>query len=492
MSKRIASLLAALTLAVTPSLAGAQWTGLAHGVEYLARTDPGPNRIRALRINLCAAGVRIRATPSDQRGQVTSAWGNASGALAAINGGYGLSGFRPDAGRAAGGGAEWPDSVDTEVRGFFAFGPRNVYHSPAPAVEALPPWAEEAVNGDATLVQGGVAVDCGGCGSGARAPRTALGISADGSTLTMVTVDGRMASSRGMTIDELAILMASFDVDRAMNLDGGGSTTMWVRGQGVVNVPSDGSERTVSNHLGVFATGAGPNRHCRQGYAATYLGSTFPGEGGVRIPIEVGQTVTGSMDFRNDGTETWTGNTRLAPTPRDEDSPLAAPDWISPTRIASPDVDTPTGATGRFTFSLTAPPTPGEYRMTFSAVEEWVTWFGDSWGPADEVFVLTVIATPPGADAGPSALDAGATDTDAAVSTDAGQVARSDASTTPAIDAGPRTPGTPIGGGCAVLAGERPAPAWGAVVALLALCLRRRRAPGVNTRARLARKCMKL
>ena len=60
-----------------------------------------------------------------------------------------------------------------------------------------------------------------------------------------------------MTIDQLAVLMSSFGIERAMNLDGGGSTTMWVKGQGVVNVPSDGVQRVVANHLGVFATGKG-------------------------------------------------------------------------------------------------------------------------------------------------------------------------------------------------------------------------------------------
>lgn len=42
-----------------------------------------------------------------------------------------------------------------------------------------------------------------------------------------------------MTIDELALLMKDLNCVNALNLDGGGSTTMWIKGKGVVNHPSD-------------------------------------------------------------------------------------------------------------------------------------------------------------------------------------------------------------------------------------------------------------
>jgi exopolysaccharide biosynthesis protein len=82
-----------------------------------------------------------------------------------------------------------------------------------------------------------------------RHPRTALGFSADSSTLYLITVDGRSESSSGMSLAELASLMQSLGVAQGLNLDGGGSTTLVLNGR-VVNHPSDSSgERTVGNIL---------------------------------------------------------------------------------------------------------------------------------------------------------------------------------------------------------------------------------------------------
>src|SRR5690606_34819096 len=82
-----------------------------------------------------------------------------------------------------------------------------------------------------------------------RHPRTAVGVTAEG-RLLWVTVDGRQAPySDGMSLEELASLMARLGARDAVNLDGGGSTTMVVRGA-VVNRPSDAAgERAVGNAL---------------------------------------------------------------------------------------------------------------------------------------------------------------------------------------------------------------------------------------------------
>ena len=85
----------------------------------------------------------------------------------------------------------------------------------------------------------------------ARQPRTLAGVRADG-TILLVTVDGRRPGwSVGMTLPEAARLMRSLGARDALNLDGGGSSTMTVRGE-VVSRPSDrGGERPVSD--GVYA-----------------------------------------------------------------------------------------------------------------------------------------------------------------------------------------------------------------------------------------------
>lgn len=82
----------------------------------------------------------------------------------------------------------------------------------------------------------------------ARHPRTAIGWRPDGK-LVLVVVDGRQPASTGMTIEELAALMRELDCTDAMNLDGGGSTTMVIRNR-IVNRPSDPTgERPVSDAL---------------------------------------------------------------------------------------------------------------------------------------------------------------------------------------------------------------------------------------------------
>ncbi|HKP19326.1 MAG TPA: phosphodiester glycosidase family protein [Gaiellaceae bacterium] len=84
-----------------------------------------------------------------------------------------------------------------------------------------------------------------------RQPRTLAGVRADGALL-LVTVDGRAPGwSAGMTLPEAARLMRSLGARDAVNLDGGGSSTMTVRGE-VVNRPSDRVERAVSDGLFVM------------------------------------------------------------------------------------------------------------------------------------------------------------------------------------------------------------------------------------------------
>ncbi len=85
-----------------------------------------------------------------------------------------------------------------------------------------------------------------------RHPRTCLGIVSKNKIL-LVTVDGRSDQADGMNLHELTDLMISLGCVEAINLDGGGSTTMWLADQGVVNMPSDNKkfdhegERPVSN-----------------------------------------------------------------------------------------------------------------------------------------------------------------------------------------------------------------------------------------------------
>ncbi len=120
------------------------------------------------------------------------------------------------------------------------------------------PVPRTAVGGRELLVVDGVPQNHDGQGNNTAAPRTAVGFSKDGSEMQVITVDGRQADSGGVTLTELALMMKRAGSHSALNLDGGGSSTLIAREPGsdalqVENSPSDGSERTVPNGLALTA-----------------------------------------------------------------------------------------------------------------------------------------------------------------------------------------------------------------------------------------------
>lgn len=85
-----------------------------------------------------------------------------------------------------------------------------------------------------------------------RAPRTAIGITAEKDIILLV-VDGRSAVSKGVTLMELAGYLKEMGAVNAMNFDGGGSSEMVIN-RTVMNYPSDnGKERMISSAIGVYA-----------------------------------------------------------------------------------------------------------------------------------------------------------------------------------------------------------------------------------------------
>jgi hypothetical protein len=89
-----------------------------------------------------------------------------------------------------------------------------------------------------------------------RHPRTAAGVTADGRTLILLAIDGRQPGhSVGATLPELADLMLELGAHDAVALDGGGSTSFYLKradGTLVTNRPSGGKWRPVANHLGIW------------------------------------------------------------------------------------------------------------------------------------------------------------------------------------------------------------------------------------------------
>ncbi|MEN8122847.1 MAG: phosphodiester glycosidase family protein [Bacteroidota bacterium] len=81
-----------------------------------------------------------------------------------------------------------------------------------------------------------------------RHPRTCLGITKD--SIIFVTIDGRSKQAEGMNLYEAQKYMHDLGCIDAINLDGGGSTTIWTKNKGVVNNPSSiKGERKVANAL---------------------------------------------------------------------------------------------------------------------------------------------------------------------------------------------------------------------------------------------------
>lgn len=136
----------------------------------------------------------------------------------------------------------------------------------------LPADTRYAVSGSATVLKSGVPIVS--ADGAVRHPRSSVGLSADGATLVMLAVDGRQATveespyrrihSRGATLQELGELMRGFGASDAINLDGGGSTSIVLKDPHtgvftVANQPSDTStlgipvaiERPVADVIGI-------------------------------------------------------------------------------------------------------------------------------------------------------------------------------------------------------------------------------------------------
>jgi hypothetical protein len=156
--------------------------------------------------------------------------------------------------------------VSAAVNGWHSFVTRSDNTATIVSNGTVPANAWNAVSGNQRLVTNGVNVAPNDSYTNTLNPHTAAGIGANGHLFFMV-VDGRQGNfSEGMYTSEMADIFIDFGVRNAINLDGGGSSTL-VFGDGTggaartINSPSDGSseqspgsQRSVANHFGVYAT----------------------------------------------------------------------------------------------------------------------------------------------------------------------------------------------------------------------------------------------
>lgn len=218
----------------------AEWRSVAPGVEYQRLGD-----VHVARVDLKHPETKVIASTKAERGMAISAFAKKTKAIVAINGDYFDEQFRP-IGKAAGAcGVWWEGKRVSRRQGLVVVGAgraeiqRNT--------QSARNWARGAVSGWPLLVE-----RCAAVGklpgsdffTNAKHPRTAVGLSRDGKTMYFV-----VAAGEGLTLPELArFLVNELGACRAMNLDGGGSSAIWVR-DAVVS----GRDPRVGNHLAVVA-----------------------------------------------------------------------------------------------------------------------------------------------------------------------------------------------------------------------------------------------
>ena len=231
------------------------------GVTHIRRvTDT--QRIHVVKIDLTARTIRLRAT-RPPGGKTVPTFASDDGVQVAINGDFGTrTSPWKTSGLAMGDGDLWSNTSDGTIEGLTAIGRDNRVEiaPPAEVLAAPEDWMSEIVGGRPLVVDEGAALEAvppwsrDGCSPHfcQPEPRSAIGISQDGGTLILATIDGRYSGAAGMTTKQVGTLMVEFGAWRALNIDGGGSTTLVIKSEGgVVNTPSDGCCRVVSNHLGV-------------------------------------------------------------------------------------------------------------------------------------------------------------------------------------------------------------------------------------------------
>jgi hypothetical protein len=219
----------------------------------------GHQTVNVLEIASSRPSVEVKPYSSDPNFG-TSAAANSAGAVAAINGGF-FDGS---------GNSLCLIKIDGQLESVNSFGVRRSFgltKQKQPLFEAVEsdwPAAWQAIGGHPNLLTDGV-VDIWPWSDSSfytsKHPRTAIGLTANG-TILFVTVDGRTSAGVGMTLPELAELLLDLGATQAINLDGGGSTTMWVRDMsinGIVNYPSDNGqadhwgERAVADAMFVYS-----------------------------------------------------------------------------------------------------------------------------------------------------------------------------------------------------------------------------------------------
>lgn len=219
--------------------------------------------IHVVSVDLTCPEIKLVGTQQADRGETVSQFAEKYRVNVAINGGYFREGFFPF-GLTMTDGQVWDKARDTFNRSFLACDAQN--HCTIDPINhvakvnpkwnlVVPGWQVlDASRGDFICADNESTI----CSEGkfsTRHPRTSLGLSQDGKTLYIVVVEGRLKQFQGLTLKELAAVYKDLNVTNAINLDGGGSTTLVVNQKRVSRLPDEQPvERVVADHFGVICS----------------------------------------------------------------------------------------------------------------------------------------------------------------------------------------------------------------------------------------------
>lgn len=244
------------------------------GINYIRdiRQSPRPIILHSITINLRHPGIRFLVTPGDPnaelplKGRTTSHFLDEFDLQLAVNGdGFepwhsnGIFDYYPRSGDpvkpigfAASEGVVYSQVTDNEPILYISRTNRARFNS-------TPGNIFNAISGNAMLVEKGeIVID----DDQTPQPRTAIGVDKNERNMIIVVVDGRLPGySEGATLRELAQILIEFGAFYAMNLDGGGSSTLVKEARlgqtGLLNTPIQNQipnrQRVVGNHLGIYA-----------------------------------------------------------------------------------------------------------------------------------------------------------------------------------------------------------------------------------------------
>jgi exopolysaccharide biosynthesis protein len=254
MRNRKPILVAVLSFLATVA-AFADWTRIGPGVDY--QEFRGDNYdVHVTRVDLSNDDIKVISTRESEKGLKVSEFAKREHALVAINGDYFDEHFNP-IGMTVGPCGEWNSVKKIRREGYIAVGENKAHiarQSDVSLNDDPAPWMEATVSGWPALVSSCKPLKTlPGSASFTLAthPRTAVGLSKDKKTLYFVVADGRRTGVPGFTLPQLAAFLSEkLHACAAINLDGGGSSAMWVSDR-IVNRPADGVERPVGDHLAV-------------------------------------------------------------------------------------------------------------------------------------------------------------------------------------------------------------------------------------------------